>query len=104
MASEKQDQEGNLVIPVEGALSAYEVAHLKDQMLMGFANHPGVILDLRAVKECDTLGVQLICAANKTARKLNKIFRVIGQSEAFLNAAMGIGLEPEDHRNFLEEQ
>ncbi len=103
MASEKQDQDGNLVIPVEGGLTAYEVAHLKDQMLMGFTNHPGVVLDLHTVDACDTLGVQLLCAANKTAQKLNKIFRVIGRPEAFLNAAMGIGLEPEDHLNFLEE-
>ena len=101
MGSENQDKDGNLVITIEGALSAYEVADLKDRLLDGFTNHPGVVVDVNSVGECDTLGVQLLCSAVKTAEKMKKIFKITGTSHGLSEAVAGVGLDAEDYPVFF---
>ena len=99
MTSQEHGKDGNLVIKLEGALSAYEVAALKDQMLLGLEKETGLTLDIDGITNCDTLGVQLLYSAGKTARKLNKDFSISGRSEACWEAALAIGLDPEDYLN-----
>lgn len=103
MVSENQDKDGNLVMKIEGSLSVYKVGDLKDRLLTGFANHQGVILDINGVTECDTLGIQLLLSARKTAEKLNKTFNVTGDSQSFQDALTGVGLDAEDFSCFLKE-
>lgn len=95
MAFTEKDKEGNLLIKIEGSLSAYEVAGLRDQMLLGFENGNGVTLDIDGITDCDTLGVQLFCSAGKTARLKNKNFSISGKSEACRTVALNIGLDLE---------
>ena len=99
MASEEQGNGGNRVIKIKGSLSAYEVAALKDQIQLGLENATGLTLDVDGVTNCDTLGVQLLYSAGKTARKLNKPVSISGRSEACWKAALAIGLDPEDYLN-----
>lgn len=103
MGSENPDKDGNLVMKIEGSLSAYEVGYLKDRLLRGFANHQGIILDINGVTECDTLGIQLLLSARKTAEKLNKTFNVTGDSQAVQDTVTGVGLETEELFCFLKE-
>lgn len=103
MVSENQDKDGNLVMKIEGSLSAYEVGALKDRLLTGFADHQGIILDINGVTECDSLGIQLLLSARKTAEKLNKSFNLTGDSPALQNMLIGVGLEAEDFPCFLKE-
>ncbi|WP_022664974.1 STAS domain-containing protein [Desulfospira joergensenii] len=103
MTSPEKDKDGNLVIKIKGSLSAYEVGALKDQMLLGLENENGLILDINGITDCDTLGIQLLYSAGKTAKDLNKTFLLSGTSKVCREAAMGIGLEPEDYLNSLEE-
>lgn len=103
MVSENQDKDGNLVMKIEGSLSAYDVGNLKDRLLTGLINHQGIILDISGVTECDTLGIQLLLSARKTAEKLNKTFNVTGGSQAVQDAVTGVGLEMEDFPCFLKE-
>jgi len=103
MASNNQDTDGNLVMKIEGALSAYEVVDLKDRLLTGFTNHQGIILDVNGVTECDTLGIQLLLSARKTAEKLKKTFKVTGDSQSVQDAATGVGLDAEDFTCFSKE-
>lgn len=102
MASTEKDKDGNLVLKIEGALSVYQVAALKDQMLIGLQNENGLTLDIDGITDCDTLGIQLLYSAGKTARILNKNFSISGRSEACWEAALSIGLDPEDYLNSLE--
>lgn len=95
MTSPEQDKNGNLVIQIQGSLSAYEVGALKEKMLSGFENENTVILDIGGITSCDTLGVQLLFAAGKTAKKRNKNFSFSGESKACREAALAIGLDPE---------
>lgn len=103
MVSENQDKDGNLVIKIEGSMSAYKVGDLKDRLLTGFTNHQGVILDINGVTECDTLGIQLLLSARKTAEKLNKTFNLTGDSQSVQDMLTRVGLEAEDFPCFLKE-
>ncbi len=103
MGSTNQDKDGNVIITIQESLSAYEVGPLKEQMLDGLQNHNGLVLDIDAVSECDTLGIQLLYSAGKTARGLNKNFMVTGKSQACWEAALRIGLEPDDYLISSEE-
>ncbi len=103
MVSENQDKDGNLVIKIEGALSAYEVGDIKDRLLAGLISHPAVVVDVSSLSECDTLGVQLLCSAVKTAEKLKKIFKISGSSHALSESVAGVGLDAEDFPVFFEE-
>ena len=99
MTSQEHGKDGNLLIKMEGSLSAYEVASFKDQILLGLENKNGLTLDIDGITNCDTLGVQLLYSVGKTARKLNKDFSITGRSEACWEAALAIGLDPEDYLN-----
>lgn len=103
MDSTNQATDNNLTIEIKGSLSAYQVSDLKEQMLAGLKSHEGLVLNIDGVTECDTLGIQLIYSAGKTARKMNKAFLVTGKSDVCWEAALGIGLEPEDYLNAVEE-
>jgi len=103
MVSEEQDKDGNLVMKIEGSLSVYEVGDLKDLLLMGLTNYQGIILDINGVIACDTLGIQLLLSARKTAEKLNKTFNVTGDSQSVQDAVTGVGLDAEDVPCFLKE-
>ncbi|WP_035237343.1 STAS domain-containing protein [Desulfobacter vibrioformis] len=103
MISGNQDKNGNLVIKIEGSLSAYNAGDIKDRLLTGFTNHQGVILDINGVTECDTLGIQLLLSARKTAEMLNKTFNVTGDSPSVQDMLTGLGLEAEDFPCVLKE-
>jgi anti-anti-sigma regulatory factor len=103
MVSTNPDNDGNLVMKIEGALSAYEVGELKDRLLTQISNYQEIIFDINDVTECDTLGIQLLLSASKTAEKLNKTFKVTGDSQPIQDAIAGMGLEAEDFPCFSKE-
>lgn len=103
MVSTNPDNGGNLVMKIEGALSAYEVGELKDRLLTKISNYQEIVLDINDVTECDTLGVQLLLSAGKTAEKLKKRFKIKGDSQPILDAITGMGLEAEDFPCFSKE-
>ena len=103
MVSKNQDKDGNLVMEIAGSLSAYDVGELKDRLLTALTNYQGIILDINGVTECDTLGVQLLLSAQKTADKLNKTFHITGYSQSIQDAVTGVGLEAEDFPCFSKE-
>ena len=103
MASKNQDKNGNLVIKIEGSLSAYDVGELKDRLLKGLTNYQGIVFDINGVTDCDTLGVQPLLSAKKTADKLNKTFNITGYSQSIQDAVTGVGLEAEALPGFSKE-
>lgn len=99
MASPKKDGNENSLIKLEGSLSAYDVAEVKTKLLEGLKSNSGIELDLEAITECDTLGIQLICSAAKTAKLQNKDFFISGKSELCWTVAQNIGLDLEPYLN-----
>ncbi|WP_289023329.1 STAS domain-containing protein [Desulfobacter postgatei] len=103
MVSKNQDKDGNLVMKIEGSLSAYDVGELRNRLLTGLTNYQGIVFDINGVTDCDTLGVQLLLSAKKTADKLNKTFHITGYSQSIQDAVTGVGLKAEDFLCFSKE-
>jgi anti-anti-sigma regulatory factor len=103
MVPSNPDDDGNLAIKIKGALTAYEVGELKIRLLKKMSNYQEIFLDIHDVTECDTLGIQLLLSAGKTAEKLNKTFRITGDCRPIQDAISGMGLSPEDFPCFSKE-
>lgn len=101
----KETRDGAEVLKVAGPMTIYEAGDLRQAFLAGFAEGGGLILDLEAVTECDTAGLQLLCAARVTAETETRSFRIAAVSEAVRDAlgAAGLSLEAVLPRNEEEE-
>lgn len=97
MASAEKDESSKKELILEGSLSAYEVADIKEKILDGLNQYEKLVINIDGVTACDTLGVQLLFSAFKTARSMKKKFLITGNSNVCWEAASGIGLDPEDY-------
>ncbi len=95
MEYQKEITDGCARIRIEGEMTIYEAAELRAIFLQGFDETNGLILDLNAVTECDTAGIQLMCSAHKTAKAHQKCFLVEGLSESVVNALSTSGISME---------
>lgn len=91
----REERNGCAFVKIEGAFSIYEAASLRKTFLECFDAYEGLILDLNDVTECDTAGIQLLCAARVTAETEGKTFSIEGMSETVVNALISGGLAPE---------
>ncbi len=101
MQATKETRGGTEVLKVAGPMTIYEAGDLREAFLAGFAEDGGLALDLGAVTECDTAGLQLLCAARVTAETDALPFRIEAVSEAVRDAlgAAGLSLEAVLPRN-----
>ncbi len=60
------------------------------------AEAQGFALDLAGVTACDTAGLQLLCAARKSALSAGRKWRLANPSEPVLRACSDIALSPEE--------
>lgn len=69
-------------IAVDGELTIYRAAELKDVLLDAVRQHDAPAFDLSAVTEFDCAGLQLLLVARHEAAQLGKTLRVAGASAA----------------------
>ena len=72
---------------IEGELTIYRAAELRASLLTALAGLTGVDdleLNLAAVTEMDSAGVQLLMAAKQSARAAGRELRLVGHSPAVL--------------------
>jgi anti-anti-sigma factor len=72
---------------IEGELTIYRAAELRTSLqaaLAGLAEHGALELDLAAVTEMDSAGVQLLMAAKKSAQAVRRDLRLVGHSPAVI--------------------
>ena len=72
------------VLAIDGELTIYRAAELRITLQNALASKPELELDLAAVTEMDSAGVQLLMAAKKTARAAQCELRLVGHSPAVL--------------------
>lgn len=87
-------------LAVEGEMTIYRAAELKPVLLDAVRTHDAPALDLSAVSEFDSAGVQLLLAARLEAARLGKPFAVTAASPAVREVLALLGLEFE---GMLEE-
>ena len=82
-------------LAVEGELTIYRAAELKDVLLDAVRQHAAPAFDLSAVTECDSAGLQLLLVARQEAAALGKALRVLGASPAVadVHALLGLAIE-----------
>ena len=83
----EQTRDGHLLLQLEGGLTIFQAAELKDDLLhaLGRAN-PHVEVDLAHVEEIDTAGVQLLLALKQEAASQQKSVSYSHHSPAVLAA------------------
>jgi anti-sigma B factor antagonist len=70
------------VLAIEGELTIYRAAELKDVMLDAVRQHDAPAFDLSAVTEFDSAGLQLLLVARQEAARLGKVLRAQQASAA----------------------
>jgi anti-anti-sigma factor len=67
-------------LAIDGELTIYRAAELKDVLLAPLMRHEALELDLSGVTEIDTAGVQLLLLAQRTARNQGRSFWLLNSS------------------------
>ena len=98
----KKENNGMAKVKIEKAITVYEALELCNQLQELIDENDSVELDLSAVTDCDTAGVQLIYSAVKTAKNNETILNVVNASGAVLTAVNRTGFDPEEIFNYQE--
>jgi anti-sigma B factor antagonist len=82
-------------LAVEGEMTIYRAAELKPALLEAVRTHDAPALDLSAVTEFDSAGLQLLLVARREAERLGKRLAVNAASPAVRDvfALLGIDLD-----------
>lgn len=82
---------------LDGALDIQRAIERREELLpllAGRSKQP-IELDLSGVSACDTAGLQLLCAARRSAHSAARPWRLIKSSEAVLRACTEMAIQPE---------
>jgi anti-anti-sigma factor len=88
--SERND--GRLTLYPEGEMTIYQAVDLKSALLDALAQSDEIELDLSAVSELDTSGVQLLMLMKREAVAAGKALKLSGHSAAVLEVFEILGL------------
>jgi anti-anti-sigma factor len=80
------------VLTARGGLVLKHAAKFKVALTEALKGLRGVVLDLASVTDADISGLQLVCAACKSAAALERPLALAGASEALLRTASSAGL------------
>ncbi len=75
-------REGATRVRVDGDLTIYHAAAIKQHLIDGIRDAGELELDLSHVKEIDTAGIQLLALAKRESRQANHALRIVGHSPA----------------------
>lgn len=90
-----QEQFGS-VLKISGSLDIGEIDMLHRALVDCFNRESAPEVDLSEVDACDASALQLLCAAQKSATRSNKPFRVVALSAGVMAAGAALGLPPEE--------
>lgn len=96
MSFVRKEKEGVATIKIEGPISIYEVAALREELLFCLDNCEILNLDLSEATDCDITGLQLIYSALKASAEEDKKFNIFGESSSILDFLTNAGLNPEE--------
>ncbi|NKI97315.1 STAS domain-containing protein [Rhizobacter sp. SG703] len=71
-----------VVLRIEGELTIYRAAELKQTLLAAVAANPAVEVDLSQVSEFDSAGLQLLLLAKREAGAAGRTLRLVDHSPA----------------------
>ena len=80
-------------LKIEGPMTVYEIEEIHKKLIQAFEQGKETVVDLTAVTECDTSGIQILYSAAKTAKEKGVNISFLLDSEAIEVAAERIGVE-----------
>ena len=80
-------------LSLTGALTIYTAEENRLRLAEALRTSTGLELDLGAVTECDTAGIQLLCGASASAGAAGSVFTAINPSACVRKACDAIGLD-----------
>ncbi|RJF98911.1 STAS domain-containing protein [Noviherbaspirillum saxi] len=86
MNAEKTRKDGARALRMEGEMTIYRAAELRETLLASLDGVARLDIDLSSVTELDTAGVQLLIAAKKTAQARQQELHLVAHSAAVLEA------------------
>lgn len=84
MTTAKKSKDAISVLRIEGEMTIYRAAELKQTLLVSLDQAEELEVDLAAVSELDTAGVQILILAKKQALARQRKLRLIAHSPAVL--------------------
>jgi len=73
------------VLRIEGEMTIYRATELKDSLLQAVAEQAVVEVDLSAVSEFDSAGLQLLMLAKRVAQAAQRELRLVNHSPAVVD-------------------
>lgn len=83
-------------LAVEGEMTIYRAAELKPALLDLVRAHAAPVLDLSAVTEFDSAGLQLLLVARKEAARLGRRLAISAASHAVRDVFALLGIDMEE--------
>lgn len=77
-----REETGRYIFEVAGEFNIYSAAQLKDELLGLLANHTQLEIDLGAVDDFDSSGVQILLLLKREAQRQNRSLAFIQHSPA----------------------
>lgn len=90
------EQQGNgevEVYKIEGDLTVYRVAELREGILPFSSGANKITVDLQGVAECDAAGLQLLISLKKTVEEAGKEFLMMHSPNSVVELVREVGLE-----------
>jgi anti-anti-sigma regulatory factor len=88
-----ENGKGPAVLEVEGPLTLFTVRSERARLLEFLGKHKVLVINLSQVSECDTAGIQLLCACAKSAKTAGVSLRFEGAANLVESVARCLGLE-----------
>ncbi|NMM29385.1 MAG: STAS domain-containing protein [Glaciimonas sp.] len=85
MSKEPKHPKDFQTLRIQGELTIYRAAELKQALLAALAEPSSLEVDLSCVTEIDTAGVQLLMLAKKTAQERQRELRLVAHSPAVID-------------------
>lgn len=88
----------DILLRPEGEMTIYQAAELKQAFAAALEQDGAITLDLSAVTEIDSAGLQILIALHKSAGARNKALRILNASEAVTGVFRLLEIPlPEEH-------
>lgn len=84
MAMENERKNATSVLRIDGEISIYRAAELKQALLASLDQTEELEVDLAAVTELDTAGVQILMLVKRQAQATQRKLHLVGHSPAVL--------------------
>jgi anti-sigma B factor antagonist len=81
---------------ISGRMDIAAAGALRKALANSIQGQQQTVVDLSGVEACDAAGLQLLCAAKKTAAAAGVSFRLVDVSPAVLEASAALGLAPQE--------